>query len=944
MEKKIIGIFVILLLITTGLTLIVPGVRINIDQKTSTGGECPILFNNDIWWCPEGEDKAWIYWNLWKDDPDRHICHWVNPEELPDFVTFEPNPSCGMGKTNSTVTVTPGYCDSGEYHFTVYAAEWYNGYPQWQFPKTIIVNNSNRQPTIDLSPSGTISVSAGETIHINVVGSDPDVEECGDDSLSYECSDPVHFFVPQYGDPYYEWKTTLEDVGDYTVTIGVKDEDGASDEEEVLIKVVEPVGLTIKSVFQPEQVVWQNYDGIYKEDYLEEITAGKEYRATLPMVQGKNTLLFGYPTKTSYDKIIVKVSNSLNQKVTFNCRFSIFPGNKVVFTSEQFEIGPNEKDKEYPINCPQGLPLLPTKPFQWENSGEGRIELEAVSAVGISNKVVVHVKIDECMGLTIRYFPILITDNNGNPLHAVVSERDVNEHAEQATNFIKGTYPVAENNIKGVPYPWQNSILRLKLSEVQGTRWSDIIINTNKIATDFYAWQQLNMPSSNYRIVLLFPENWDNTFTGKSFAGVTAPMFPGVVLVEAGRWCTTAHEIGHTYGLWIGRNNSPCGPDYPEKPGDWPNNKAWEEYNKYPPNGDKTPGFWVNKREIKTEDTTCFMGRNPIRTTDGKWFCEDEYKWLLEKKFSIGDPDLLIMSGTIWKSGNASFGEWYRLPNGIPDVEMDSDGDYTIRFLGNNDVLINETAFNVSFELKGIEDSELECASFGFTVPYPATTNKIQILYGDNVLEERFVSANAPHITVTSPNGGESIQPSTNYTITWEAYDADSDDLVFTVGYSYDNGENWIPLATDIRGTEYNWNTWCISQGDEYLISVTASDGINTGKDTSDTTFTIFPDSTNPVIDIINPVEGLYLNNRKIIRLPITVVIGNIAIEAKVSDNVGVANASFYVDNEMKYTCCTFPYRWLYDEVDFGFHKVKVVACDYSGNKKSDEINVLKFF
>jgi hypothetical protein len=106
-----------------------------------------------------------------------------------------------------------------------------------------------------------------------------------------------------------------------------------------------------------------------------------------------------------------------------------------------------------------------------------------------------------------------------------------------------------------------------------------------------------------------------------------------------------------------------------------------------------------------------------------------------------------------------------------------------------------------------------------------------------NELTERIVSANAPYVELLTPNGGETVDGKIN--VSWEASDADGDNLSFVVSYSQDNDISWHHLGFDLTETQLIVDTNQIPGGDEALFRVLASDGFNTNSDISDDTFTV---------------------------------------------------------------------------------------------------------
>lgn len=148
------------------------------------------------------------------------------------------------------------------------------------------------------------------------------------------------------------------------------------------------------------------------------------------------------------------------------------------------------------------------------------------------------------------------------------------------------------------------------------------------------------------------------------------------------------------------------------------------------------------------------------------------------------------------------------------------------------------------FELKevGFENSR----PFYEVLPYPANTARILIKHGTVVLRTIVVTANIPEVTVTFPTGGESL--SGQQTITWNAFDADGGLLTYDVLYSADGGNTWSALAVSLSQSSYLWDTTTVAGGEQSLIRVFATDGVNTGQDDSDAIFTVEKKSPEPVI------------------------------------------------------------------------------------------------
>ena len=294
MNKKIVGIMVCTLLIATALPVTVMGTESNIDdvETDSIGFSSTVVSNGVIQSSGidgnqpieiyEGQHLILTVTAYWvPPQPERFICLWVDPYTLPQGATFTPECHCDYGEVSSIFEWTATYCQAGTYIVVFYAGDACGEYIYpYSYPITIIVYNVNRDPTIEVDPSGPITVGPGETVHIDVFGYDADVDECGDDSLTYDCSDAEHFVVPPYGNPYYEWHTTAEDVGEYIVTFTVTDSYGGFAYYEIII-IIE-----WGYCFIDLDVVWQTNNNELVPDNLEDNPAAQVPGRCLSLKRG----------------------------------------------------------------------------------------------------------------------------------------------------------------------------------------------------------------------------------------------------------------------------------------------------------------------------------------------------------------------------------------------------------------------------------------------------------------------------------------------------------------------------------------------------------------------------------------------------------------------------------------------------------------------------------
>ena len=105
---------------------------------------------------------------------------------------------------------------------------------------------------------------------------------------------------------------------------------------------------------------------------------------------------------------------------------------------------------------------------------------------------------------------------------------------------------------------------------------------------------------------------------------------------------------------------------------------------------------------------------------------------------------------------------------------------------------------------------------------------------------------------MTSPSGSQTLNGTVD--ITWTSADADGHALSYTVLYSADGGDRWVPIAVDLTSKSFAWDTSLAAATTTGEIMVVASDGVNQGSDTATGPFTIAPNL--PVVGITSPADG----------------------------------------------------------------------------------------
>jgi len=473
-----------------------------------------------------------------------------------------------------------------------------------------------------------------------------------------------------------------------------------------------------------------------------------------------------------------------------------------------------------------------------------------------NNEITTEMKVVETRQLRILVVPVYFPQLLQTPFIPNTYEQK---------EFLLATYPVAENKFSwetSPPIPWpgippfpldpNNDIEQLLL----------IIWLYTHVALPISVTAQALGYDRAVIVILNVTQRW----AGIAIGNIWGNRIPVIVVNEYLPLAEdlVAHEIGHTFDLWHPHDNGP--PVY-SAIRFWVTKKDYEKLastfmsyrHKLPP-GIPPDIRWIDKGRFDTD--------NNWNATARVW-----QRNLLDQLRMSEDPEIIVISGVIFKNSTAKAEEpWYILPEGNPNLMPSNLGNFSVVLLDEEDQIIAEMKFNVTFQctldLNGtLVPIESDVFPFMFNIPYIPETHTIQIRNSTgHILISKEITPNAPSVNVSFPNGGESLLIGEIYNITWSAFDSDNDPLTFTVAYSNDNGENWIPLAFNITDNFYEWNTSGLTSG-EYLIKIIATDGVNTAHDISDSTFTLI----SPAIHDISITNVSFSNPKPKINETVTI-------------------------------------------------------------------------
>lgn len=199
-------------------------------------------------------------------------------------------------------------------------------------------------------------------------------------------------------------------------------------------------------------------------------------------------------------------------------------------------------------------------------------------------------------------------------------------------------------------------------------------------------------------------------------AGVSLPGVSDVALMSNFSPKTAAHELGHLFGLWnfIERYSLPWSP--------------------------VQQGFWV-QRNTPVINATSIMGSDshPDHTgvgMNGFWIDYQEYVDLAKALPTGSDPEALLISGIVDRSGLVTLDPLLYLPQAILDESDGFEADRTleIRVLDHAGAVVGHHVRPLFFMRRGDSANEpADTTPFAIRVAFPPTASTVEVRVDDHV-------------------------------------------------------------------------------------------------------------------------------------------------------------------------------------------------------------------
>lgn len=323
------------------------------------------------------------------------------------------------------------------------------------------------------------------------------------------------------------------------------------------------------------------------------------------------------------------------------------------------------------------------------------------------------------------------------------------------------------------------------------------------------------------------------------FVGKILPGHP-IAVVEEKAWDikhhkTLAHEFGH--GAGIGH------PDH-DASATWVKVRATKMIEGI---GVLPMGKFGAPTKVFPVNTPSIMQKRP---PSGKWIDVTSYKHLLSTDrswnksidsiaaASSGGRGLRVTGSVDRDAASGTIYEVYGLPHESEFTASDETLDLIVRaydLTPDPQPLYDVRTGTLLFRVEGLDGYELELIDVVIPAEVgdpPESVDRIDILLASTqqVLATAQRSASAPQIAFTHPQPGANLADGT--CVTWTGSDADGDDLTYSLLYSWDNGDSFIPLEVHPTDTEYCLDFGTIqlpgSGPGQAVLRLLARDGFNT--------------------------------------------------------------------------------------------------------------------
>jgi Tol biopolymer transport system component len=506
------------------------------------------------------------------------------------------------------------------------------------------------------------------------------------------------------------------------------------------------------------------------------------------------------------------------------------------------------------VTVSQPLNWQSQRPYPWTTLNFGPFELNESSVTmtatvsGVTETITLTV--EPSPSLRIGYLPIPFNGTSPDP-----------DRIDSADSFLEHIYPLSSVDYfevpwSGAPYSGGHNPDALKqflnnvFARYEITGWPQPAGEPDQL----YGW----VPHDTWGIAGSSDPVWNGGSGLVAFSSDTESTYAFYQIAMA-------HELGHNFGRRHPCNNQD--PDWPHE--DYAIHDVGFDFGFYHPNSivedttdDFMIGLWCGATFIDYKWISAYTFRGLHQELASSM---NSMPSLATNSTSIEvDQVILLVSGRVFSDGKAELYHSYQLTAKQP-VTQRTGSSYCLHLKDDTNNALVTDCFDLSFV--DVETQELQSSAyFVRKLEYNPGATRLVLTHETTELVEQLVSPNPPTITLTSPNGEEVVDDIVN--VTWIASDADADPLEYSLAYSADSGASWYYLGIGITEQNLTVDMSKLPGSSNALWKVTASDGINTVSDTSDSVFMVPDHSPKAIISlpqdgvVVHPGQPLLLQGR----------------------------------------------------------------------------------
>jgi hypothetical protein len=191
------------------------------------------------------------------------------------------------------------------------------------------------------------------------------------------------------------------------------------------------------------------------------------------------------------------------------------------------------------------------------------------------------------------------------------------------------------------------------------------------------------------------------------------------------------------------------------------------------------------------------------------WIAQGTYWHLIDFLQTPVDPQLLLVRGFLSRDGGGYFADLAAGYQLMGDADLvagtPSRTEFAVVLRDARGAVLAQYPFDPDWTQPDVREPRI-VVSFLHRVPdLPGVASVSVVDPAGRMLVSRRLSARAPDLRILTPAGdGVAALQNSRVRVSWQASDADSDALLFTVLYSADDGRRWEVVSHEQRATSFD--------------------------------------------------------------------------------------------------------------------------------------------